>query len=600
MNTDYIDRKFYIYIFFISSILIFSIFAKSFYLGNIFSIGIDSDDMMRLVQVRDYLSGQSWFDLHQYRLGVDGGTPMHWSRIPDLPLIGLIWLGQSVLSYEDAEKFAYTIWPPLTGLIVVYASTWGACLLSNRTAGLWAGAIAALVVIFVPRFQPGAIDHHGLQFGLILLCVAGLLSRKRNAGHSALSGIAAATSAMIGLEVYFFVAVICIYVASIWFLEGVPARLFAAAFGGAFCLTFTVGFFGTVASPRYLEVHCDAYSSITWLMGSLGGLGLSAIALSFSKVGVLGRGALLALLGAVCVSLMVLLAPQCLTNPLNDLPEELHRFWLDHVVEAESLSSILARNPSLFFVTVGTPLTGLFICLFRIVRREQVSAYLLIAMMISTSLVLAVIQVRFVQFAPILSIVPISLAAYDLHYYRQEREQFKLLPSLFLAVLATPALWGVPILIEQQFSRSDNANANANVSVGECDFDEITPALDAIPQGTIAASPNYAQHIIAKTHHRAAGGNYHRNVQGNMISIGALNDTDGKNLKAARDAFVDYVLVCTSDAFSIFLLNENKDNLIGKIGRGETPEGLLRVTLPDTVVSDQTDFVLFEIVDQAG
>ena len=466
----------------------------------------------------------------------------------------------------------------------------------QQTAGVWAGAIAALVVIFVPRFQPGAIDHHGLQFGLILISVAGLLSRKRNAGYAALSGIAAAISVMIGPEVYFFAAVICIYVACVWFLEGMHARLFAAAFGGALCLTFTVGFFGTVASPRYLEVHCDAYSSITLLMGAVGGVGLSVIALSFSKFGVFGRGVLLFLLGAVCVSLMVLLAPQCLTNPLNDLPEELHRLWLDHVGEAESLSSMLARDPLLFFVNVGTPLTGLCICLLRIVRREAVSAYLLIAMMIGTSLVLGMTQVRFVHFSPILSIVPIALAAYDLQFYRQEREQFKLLPSLLLAILATPALWGVPILIQQQFALSDNAN----VSAGRCDFDAITPALNAIPAGIIAASPNYAQHIIGKTDHIAAGGNYHRNVRGNMIAIGVLNDTDGQYLKAARDAFVDYVLVCTSDAYSVILLNEDEDNLIGKVGKGETPDGLLRVTLPDSVVSDQTDFVLFEIVEEAG
>ena len=85
-----------------------------------------------------------------------------------------------------------------------------------------------------------------------------------------------------------------------------------------------------------------------------------------------------------------------------------------------------------------------------------------------------------------------------------------------------------------------------------------------------------------------------------MIAIGVLNDTDGQYLKAARDAFVDYVLVCTSDAYSVILLNEDEDNLIGKVGKGETPDGLLRVTLPDSVVSDQTDFVLFEIVEEAG
>ena len=43
-------------------------------------VGGDNDDTMRLVMVRDLLSGQGWFDTVQYRLGLAGGTPMHWSR----------------------------------------------------------------------------------------------------------------------------------------------------------------------------------------------------------------------------------------------------------------------------------------------------------------------------------------------------------------------------------------------------------------------------------------------------------------------------------------------------------------------------------------
>lgn len=47
---------------------------------------IGNDDAMRLVQVRDLLAGQSWFDVTQYRLGLETGTPMHCSRLIDLPI----------------------------------------------------------------------------------------------------------------------------------------------------------------------------------------------------------------------------------------------------------------------------------------------------------------------------------------------------------------------------------------------------------------------------------------------------------------------------------------------------------------------------------
>ena len=37
-----------------------------------------TDDMVRMVMVRDLLAGQGWFDLMQRRLGVEPGTLMHW------------------------------------------------------------------------------------------------------------------------------------------------------------------------------------------------------------------------------------------------------------------------------------------------------------------------------------------------------------------------------------------------------------------------------------------------------------------------------------------------------------------------------------------
>ena len=49
----------------------------------------DTDDVMRLVQVRDLLGGQGWFDLYQHRMNPPEGTLMHWSRLVDAPLAGV-------------------------------------------------------------------------------------------------------------------------------------------------------------------------------------------------------------------------------------------------------------------------------------------------------------------------------------------------------------------------------------------------------------------------------------------------------------------------------------------------------------------------------
>ena len=47
----------------------------------------DPDDTLRLVQVRDLVAGQGWYDLRQHRVDAPhGGVPMHWSRLVDIPL----------------------------------------------------------------------------------------------------------------------------------------------------------------------------------------------------------------------------------------------------------------------------------------------------------------------------------------------------------------------------------------------------------------------------------------------------------------------------------------------------------------------------------
>ena len=68
-----------------------------------FLILADTDDNLRLAQVKAWLAGQSWYDLRQYKLNPPEGANIHWSRLPDLPIAALMllfkpffgWLGQS-------------------------------------------------------------------------------------------------------------------------------------------------------------------------------------------------------------------------------------------------------------------------------------------------------------------------------------------------------------------------------------------------------------------------------------------------------------------------------------------------------------------------
>jgi len=78
----------------------------------------DTDDNLRISQVRALLAGQDWYDLRQHRLNPPEGANIHWSRLVDLPIAGLILLLKPFVGGIDAQRAAVAIAPliPLLGL----------------------------------------------------------------------------------------------------------------------------------------------------------------------------------------------------------------------------------------------------------------------------------------------------------------------------------------------------------------------------------------------------------------------------------------------------------------------------------------------------
>ena len=72
---------------------------------------LDTDDAMRLAQLRDWLGGQGWYDLHQWR--VAPGYESHWSRLIDAGLAGTLWFFGLFVDGAFAERLMRTVWPML-------------------------------------------------------------------------------------------------------------------------------------------------------------------------------------------------------------------------------------------------------------------------------------------------------------------------------------------------------------------------------------------------------------------------------------------------------------------------------------------------------
>src|SRR5258708_38656527 len=73
---------------------------------------MSTDDAMRLVEVRDLIAGQAWFDLAQHRLD-PAGVSMHWSRVIDAPLAALLLMLRPLARAAAAEGGRVMLSPPL-------------------------------------------------------------------------------------------------------------------------------------------------------------------------------------------------------------------------------------------------------------------------------------------------------------------------------------------------------------------------------------------------------------------------------------------------------------------------------------------------------
>nr|MDQ2877658.1 AcrB/AcrD/AcrF family protein [Pseudomonadota bacterium] len=166
----------------------------------------DTDDNMRLMQVRGLLNGQGWYDLRNYRINPPHGFNIHWSRLVDLPIAGLILLFRPFVGNAEAERLACGIAPllPLGIAMLELAAT-----VRRLVAPVaWPIAIVLLLcsTVTMMMFMPDRIDHHGWQLAFLSLTVAGLCD-PRMARGGAIVGLSSAASLTIGLEMLPYAAI---------------------------------------------------------------------------------------------------------------------------------------------------------------------------------------------------------------------------------------------------------------------------------------------------------------------------------------------------------------------------------------------------------
>ena len=146
-----------------------------------FNLG-DTDDNMRMMQVRGLLHGQGWFDLRDYRMNPPFGANIHWSRLVDLPIAGLILLLRPLLGGPGAERIAVGIAPLLPYLLLLFSLALTARRLIHPSPIRSPCSASVLRRLDQQHVHAGADRPSRLAAGLARLRIASLADPKRARG----------------------------------------------------------------------------------------------------------------------------------------------------------------------------------------------------------------------------------------------------------------------------------------------------------------------------------------------------------------------------------------------------------------------------------
>ena len=567
-------------------LMVLAIFLRSFVTGQFGQIGIDGDDVMRLVQIRDYLDGQSWFNTDQLRLGGPAGTDMHWSRLVDLPIILLTSFFDIFTNRETALMLAISIWPPLTAGLFIFAMakvaryySGGVKNASLQTVLAFTLILLAFFVIQFFRFEPGAIDHHNIQMGLVALAMAGALDPKARFFTYFLSGLAVALSIAIGTEVYLFGAVICGYVALNWFIKGDAARRATQGYGLGLSLGLLGTFFATINPSDYSVIKCDSLSFIVISAGCAGGFGLALAAQFVNGRGAKSRYFAGGVIALTCLIIFALQAPQCMANPLSDLPEDVTRLWLNEVQEARPLWDIQSDWLAVIPLTLGPALLAIFVLARQLKQDAKWSARWLVLFLIISATALSIYQIRFNIFSYVFGLVP--LAAWTAELYNRgkakamQSETGSNIAYIGALALSVPLVWLLPASLAKSSGGSETDAAAAQVA--SCYSAEVMAGLNTLPKGRIASTSNGGSEILYHTGHSALSGNYHRNIVGISAQIRLATSEPAKAHDILREMSVDYLHFCKTSPETQTLIDENKDGLYAGLKQGEVPDYLSQI-----------------------
>jgi hypothetical protein len=538
--------------------------------GGVFN-ALSTDDAMRLVEVRDLIGGQGWFDLFQYRMDPPSGLSMHWSRLIDAPLAGLILLLKPLLGTHDAEAATLYFWPLLLfAIAVALVAAIARQLSSNINAQIAATLLAVLALPALTHFRPGAIDHHNAQIDLLLALVLMAAQIERSAVKAAIGGLMASLSLAIGVEMLPAIAVIGVAVFGLFVWRGAPVARQAGAFGAGLAASSLLLAPALLPLPSLTAQVCDAFGGPVLLLAAGGGIALVMIVgidryYQTLRMRLVGGAGLAIVLGGAFLSLF----SGCVAPPYANLDPLLLSLWIDYVAEAVSLTRLLQLFPETIPGFHLFPIMTMGLAVMALIRSPSPERFRWI---IGMGTLAALIGISFweVRGAAGASMVAAPLFAASLTVLWPRFASARNL--LLLSAVASPFSLAVIGLSAKPLTDAI-FQPQAISPPSPCRSLSDVASLKQLPKGRVMAPVDLGPAILAETNHDVFAGPYHRNNDGIAAQIKLMLSPLPAAKQILSDRHVDYLVTCSADPNQNFIKSA-PDGLEARLGRGETPEFL--------------------------
>ena len=538
---------------------------------------------MRFTVVRDLLAGQGWYDPVQHRLNTPFGAEIHWSRLIDLPIAGLMALLRPVAG-AAADTLAACIWPLLLlfGLLTFSAMT--TVKLTGRGGLMPALLLPAFSVVTMVEFAPGRIDHHSVGIVLTLAMLYCSMEATTRPRFAIWAGIATATALAVAIENLPAAAATIVAFGLIWaFVPGRAAML--RNFGISFAAATLVHALLALPPDRWLTPACDALSVV--YVAAAVGVGVVFVLLSLLPAGRAGtRLALGVLAGGALAAGVVLAFPDCLRGPYAALEPWLAEQWIGRIREAVPLWESFAANPA---YAVGAALPA-FLALavvgyrIRFGAREGRGPWLVYGLFLALAVGVMLVQVRGSRSAAELAVPAgawLILAARGRYLARSGPLQIAGLVGSWLGfagVAIAAAVNLMPLATPDRAVRPGGGDEQRQ----RCIMESAYAGLGAMPPARIMTFVDLGAHILAFTPHAVVAAPYHRNQDGvrDALRFFSLPLDQARSILDARG--ISLVVTCPQMPEMAGLADATADSFARLYARGQLPDWFIDRSRPDS------------------